>query len=80
MTDSESIIRSRSSARGQVLSAEEAESHATAWYLDEAAIVAERTASTAPHARASIVVIVLGIAALLLIIGMALIMHGSELK
>ncbi len=65
-------------ARGQVLSVEEAEARAAAWYLDEAAILAERTAATALGKRASSVAIAIGIALLLVLIGIVLIAPGSS--
>jgi hypothetical protein len=65
------------SARGQVLSVEEAETRATAWYLDEAAILAERTSATVAGKLAQKVAIGVAVALLLLLVGVALLKSGG---
>jgi hypothetical protein len=66
-------------ARGQVLSSEEAEAHATAWYLDEAAILAERTAAaTRGNGAAKVAITIIAIMLLLVVVGLMLIRPGSS--
>jgi hypothetical protein len=66
-------------ARGQVLSAEEAEANAAAWYLDEAAILAERTAAASRgNIAAKVAITVIAIMLLLVVVGLLLIRPGSS--
>jgi hypothetical protein len=64
-------------ASGQVLAVDDAPTAATAWYLDEAVLLAERTAAARPRKLPRFLKIALGILVLLLLIGLMLVAPGS---